>query len=291
MRDPYREIADQIIAELKTGARPWIKQWSETSGLNLPANAVSGRPCSGVNTLLLWTTPRHGWSQPRFLTFAQALEVGDHVRKGEHGFRVVLVKNYVSQSAQASEQEEPHQVRFLKSYVVFNIAQCDGLPDKLTALPKPVNPHQRDAAIDAFIVATGATMQEENIDEAYFDNSKDCIVLPRFEVFRGKAEYYATEFHELIHWTGHAARLYRQLGARLGRSARATEELIAEVGAAFLCAEFSVDGFIPHAAYLEHYLKLLENDTKATFTAASRAQAAVDFPRDLMLREPAQAAE
>jgi antirestriction protein ArdC len=286
MRDIYRTITDQIIAELKTGVRPWVKPWSQTPGLNIPANAVIGRPYSGVNTLLLWTARHHNW-QPRFLTFKQALETGGHVRKGEHGHHIVFVKDLVRQSRDEGD-EETYRVRMMKSYVVFNIAQCDELPDRLTAPPKVLNPDQRDCLVDEFIAATGVRISENAFENtAAYIHTDDVIVMPAFGSFRGQPEYYATIFHELVHSTGHPSRLNRQLGARFGLQSKAAEELIAELGAAFLCAEFSIDGFIPHAAYIESYLQLLENDAKAIFTAASKAQAAVDFLRQKILAEPA----
>src|SRR5262245_30612828 len=195
-RDIYHEVTNGIVAELTAGTRPWVKPWSETPGLNIPANAVTGRPYSGINTLLLWTTRRNGWPQPRFLTFKQALEAGGHVRKGEHGRRVVFVKDLVKKTEE--EEEDLPVIHMLKTFTVFNIAQCDGLPDMLTAPPK--------------------------------------------------------------------------------------------AGAAFLCAEFAIDSFIPHAAYIKNYVKLLEDNPKAIFTAASKAQAAVDYLRQLILVETGRAA-
>jgi len=283
-RDIYQEVTSGIVAELKTGARPWIKPWSETPGLNIPANAVSGRPYSGVNTLLLWTARRNGWPQPRFLTFKQALEAGGHVRKGEHGHHIVFVKDLVKRE---TEGDEPHGFRMLKSYTVFNVDQCEGLPTRLTAPPRPPNPDQRDALIDQFIAATGVRIHESDIEDTagYCGGTLDLVNMPAFKFFRSRAHYYATLFHELVHWTGHPSRLDRQLGTRFGLQSKAAEELIAELGAAFLCAEFSIDGFIPHAAYIENYLELLQNDSKAIFTAASKAQAAVDFLRQRILAE------
>jgi antirestriction protein ArdC len=283
VRDVYREVTDQILAELKNGARPWVR----TPGLNFPCNAVTGRPYSGINTLLLWRTRDHGWPQPRFLTFKQALEAGGHVRKGEHGYHIVFVKNVIRRDDEGND-EEPNRFRFLKSYTVFNLAQCDDLPNKLVTPPQGPNPHRRDVSIDEFITATGAKIQEEiTANWAFYRANDDVIVLPSFKVFRGRPEYYATQFHELIHWTGHPSRLDRQLGARFGTRAKAAEELIAELGAAFLCAEFAIDGFVPDTAYIRHFLELLENDTRAIFTAASKAQAAVDFLRQLILMEKA----
>src|SRR5215467_6939200 len=164
MRDIYKEVAEQIIAELKNGVRPWIQPWSRTPGLNIAANAVTGRPYSGVNQLLLWTARRHGWPQPRFLTFKQALETGGHVRRGEHGFRVYFVKDLQVKDAGDNTAEEleddTRHVRMLKQFVVFNIAQCNELPDKITAPPVPPNRDRRDALIDEFIAATGARIYE-----------------------------------------------------------------------------------------------------------------------------------
>jgi antirestriction protein ArdC len=288
MRDLYREVTDRILIELQAGARPWVQPWSQTPGLNVPANAVTGRAYSGVNTLLLWTARSVGWPQPRFLTFKQALEAGGHVCKGEHGQHVVFVKDL--HVRETDEEEEARVVRMLRSYTVFNIAQCDELPEKITAVPPGPNPDQRNKLIEEFISAIGAKMTETDGDEAYYTAASDLIVLPRFELFRGRAVHSATLFHELIHWTGHPSRLDRQLGARFGTTAKAAEELIAELGAAFLCAEFSIDGIIPHAAYIETYLELFVDDPKAIFTAASKAQAAVDYLRGLVLAEPIRAA-
>jgi len=279
MRDIYQTVTDQIIAELKTGTRPWEKPWSQTPGLNIPANAVSGRPYSGINMLLLWTARHHNWPQPRFLTFKQALEAGGHVRKGEHGHHTVFLKELVERSP---EEDEPRKFRMMKSYTVFNIAQCDDLPDSLTTPPKAPNPHRRDTLIDEFIAATGAKIWEEDTENfaGYAGDTVDLINMPAFKFFQSRVHYYATLFHELVHWTGHPSRLDRQLGARFGLRAKAAEELIAELGAAFLCAEFSIDGLIPHAAYIESYLELLTDDPKAIFTAASKAHL-----RGLILRE------
>jgi antirestriction protein ArdC len=285
VRDIYKEVTEQILDELRNGVRPWLCPWSKTPGLNVPANAITGRAYSGISTLLLWTARRHGWLRPRFLTFKQALEVGGYVRKGEHGQRVVFVK---SLRFRESEEDNERIVRMLRNYVVFNIAQCDELPNKLIVLlDGPFNPDQRDAQIDEFIAATGARFEERDIeDRAFYNWTSDVICVPAFKAFKSKALYAAATFHELIHWTGHVSRLDRHLEVRFGADADAAEELIAELGAAFLCAEFSIDGYVAHAAYIEHFLKLLGNDPKAIFTAASKAQAAVDFLRQKILTEP-----
>ena len=137
MRDLYREATNQILAEIEAGARPWVQPWSQRPGLNVPCNAVTGRPYSGVNTLLLWTARSQGWSQPRFLTFKQAREAGGHVRKGEHGRHVVFVRDFVKRP-DAESSEEPDVIRMLKSYVVFNISQCEDCRTGSPARPGPI---------------------------------------------------------------------------------------------------------------------------------------------------------
>jgi antirestriction protein ArdC len=234
MRNIHQEVTDQIINELKSGVRPWVKPWSQTPGLNIAANAVTGRPYSGVNTLLLWIAQRHDWSQPRFLTFRQALEAGGHVRKGEHGQHVVFVKDLHVREA---EEENPRVVRMLRTYTVFNITQCDELPDKLTAPPKAPNREQRNVLIDEFIAATGAKIWEHDTDNeaCYCGGTLDLINMPAFKFFRGRAEYSATLFHELIHWTGHhlgsiGNKQGASSGFKYGRATGAIEAVIACCG-------------------------------------------------------------
>jgi antirestriction protein ArdC len=174
MFDLYRKITDEIVTELKTGTRPWVKSWSCTPGLNVPCNAITGRPYRGVNLLLLWTARRHDW-QPRFLTFKQALEAGGHVRKGEHGHHVVFVKDLVKRE---SEEDEPTKFRMMKCFTVFNIAQCDKLPEALTAPPKPPNPDQRDALALKFRSArprTGPVTIKNSIASSYPRSSSSGI--------------------------------------------------------------------------------------------------------------------
>jgi antirestriction protein ArdC len=285
MHDLHRRVTDQIIAELAKGVRPWVKPWSETPGLNIPANAVTGRPYSGVNVLLLWSVRQVG-QQPRFLTFKQAKSVGGHVRGGEHGTHVVFVKNI--ERKEDLDCEEPATYRMLKTYTVFNIAQCDNLPETLTAPPPGPNRDQRDQLLQDFVAAIGVRVVESGVaNRASYLLGPDLIAMPLFQTFTNSADYYAVLLHEVGHWTGHPSRLDRRLQERFGSQVYAAEELIAELTAAFLCAEFSIDGVVPQAAdYIGHYLKLLTDDPRAIFTACSKAQEAVDFLRRRLLAEP-----
>jgi antirestriction protein ArdC len=179
----------------------------------------------------------------------------------------------------------------LREYTVFNVEQCEGLPARVMTpgTVKPRNPDERDATIDDFLACSGATIRE-GFGEAYYRPSDDYISMPAFAAFKSAAHYYATTFHELGHWTGHNSRLDRDLCHRFGERAYAAEELIAELCAAFLCAEFSTDGDLRHAGYIESWIGLLKADKRAFFTACSRAQAAADYLRGLALRDEQPAA-
>ena len=286
-RDIYADVSARIIAELERGAAPWVKPWSATPGQNTPQNAVTNRPYSGCNVILLWLARNRGWATPRFLTFKQALEAGGHVRKGEHGTKVYFVKQLQVKDGDG-EEAETRLVPMLREYIVFNVDQCDGLPDRILA-GKPMrvrNPDTRDALADDFLRSTGADIREGQ-GEAYYVHSHDFISMPAFAAFKGAAHFYGTAFHELGHWTGHKSRIDRDLRHRFGERAYAAEELVAELCAAFLCAEFSIDGDLRHAGYIETWVGLLKADRRAFFTACSKAQAAADYLRHLALADPA----
>jgi antirestriction protein ArdC len=281
-RDLYSEVSARIIAELETGAAPWTKPWSATAGRNVPANAVSGRPYSGCNVVLLWMA---GYSTPRYLTFKQALELGGHVRKGEHGTKVYFVKQ-LQVHDKDDDKAEGRVVPMLREYVVFNVDQCEGLPARVMTVGtvKPRNPDERDATIDEFLTCSGANIRE-GFGKVYYRPGDDYISLPSFAAFKSAAHFYGTTFHELGHWTGHKSRLDRDLRHRFGERAYAAEELVAELCAAFLCAEFSLDGDLRRAGYIESWIGLLKEDRRAIFTACSKAQAAADYLRGLALRD------
>jgi antirestriction protein ArdC len=160
-RDLYAEVSARIIAELEAGAAPWVKPWSSTPGANTPCNAVTNRPYSGCNVILLWMARAAGYHTPRFLTFKQALELGGHVRKGERGTKVYFVKQLQIQEA-AEGDTSTRLVPMMWEYTVFNVDQCENLPDSVTA-GKPArirNPDTRDALADEFLRSTGADIRE-----------------------------------------------------------------------------------------------------------------------------------
>jgi antirestriction protein ArdC len=150
-RDLYADVSARIVAELETGAAPWIKPWSATAGMNTPCNAVTNRPYSGCNVVLLWMAQAAGYSTPRFVTFKQALEFGGNVRKGEHGTKVYFVKKLAVQDRDRPDDESATRVvPMLREYTVFNVDQCENLPARVTtsSTVKPRNRDARDATID-----------------------------------------------------------------------------------------------------------------------------------------------
>ena len=208
------------------------------------------------------------------------------MRKGEHGTKVYFVKQLrVTETKEGEEAER--LVPMMREYTVFNVAQCEGLPASIVQ-GKPArvrNPDTRDALADEFLASSGAVIRE-GAGEAYYAPGQDFISMPAFAAFKGADHFYNVAFHELTHWTGHKARLDRDLKGRFGRAAYAAEELIAELGAAFLAAEFSFDGDVRHAGYIETWIGLLRSDKRGFFTAASKAQAAADYLRGLALAQP-----
>lgn len=286
MRDLYREVTDRIVAELKTGAAPWVKPWRATPGQNSPYNVVSRRGYSGINVVLLWVAAeKNGWSQPAYLTFKQAKGLGGTVRGGEHGIQIIFIKRLLVKDRDADPEDDPRQISMMREYTVFNVAQCDGLPEQVTSpvTRAPLNNDERDPLVDEFLADTGADIREGG--EAYYVPSKDFIMMPKFADFKNADSYYNTLLHELGHWTGHKSRLDRAEGmkSRFKDAAYAAEELVAELNAAFLAAEFSINGELRSAGYIEHWIKLLTEDPKAIFTAASKAQRATEYLRELVL--------
>lgn len=290
-RDLYAEVSARIVAELERGAAPWIKPWSANPGANTPCNAATNRPYSGCNVVLLWMARAAGYHTPRFLTFKQALELGGNVRKGEHGTKVYFVKQLQLRDQGADDDASTRLVSMMREYTVFNVDQCDHLPDNIIT-GKPIrvrNPDTRDELADAFLRATGADIREGH-GEACYIPSRDFISMPAFAGFKGADHFYNVTFHEVLHWTGHKSRLDRDLKNRFGSRQYAAEELIAELGAAFLCSEFGFDGDVRSAGYIGNWIELLKADKRAFFTASSRASKAADYLRGLALAEPAERA-
>lgn len=282
-KDVYTRVTDRIIADLEKGVRSWLKPWSAAH----PAGSVTrplrhnGTPYRGVNVVLLWgEAMEKGYSAPLWMTYKQAQELGGQVRKGEKGSLVVFANSITRTETNERGEDTEREIPFMKGYTVFCVEQIDGLPAHY--YPLPVNPlplSERIEKADRFLAGTGAQIRYGG-DSAYYAPGPDVIQLPPFERFRDRESFYSTALHESCHWSGAKSRLDRSFNAkRFGDSGYAREELVAELGAAFLCADLGITPEIreDHAAYLGHWLDVLREDKRAIFSAAAHAQRAADF--------------
>ena len=278
--DLYSNVTARIVAALERGVAPWVRPWS--TGIDtLPMNAGTKRPYRGVNVVLLaLEVQAHGYPLNRWVTYRQALELGGQVRRGERGTTVAFWKlRKIGATVDAyPDQGEPdlHErvIPLLRAYTVFNVAQTEGLPAAITATSRPT--WEPEAKAEELLLMWGAEIRHGGA-LAYYQPRTDEIHLPLRQAFAAADSYYATALHELTHWTSHASRCDRQLGQRFGDDAYAAEELIAEMGSAFLCAHCRIDGQLQHSAYLDHWLRVLRTDKRAIFVAATRAQQASDY--------------
>jgi antirestriction protein ArdC len=297
--DVYQRITHRIVAELEQGVRPWLKPWNaeHAAGRITRPLRANGIPYQGINVLMLWgESVAKGYSAPIWLTFKQALELGGHVRKGEHGSLVVYADRIRRTELDVDTGEEAErEIPFLKGYTVFNAEQVEGLPSHFYAVAAPrLDPVQRIEKAESFFAATRAEIRHGG-NMAYYSVTHDFVQMPPFESFRDAESYYATLAHECTHWTRHATRLEREFGRkRWGDEGYAMEELVAELGSAFLSADLDLtpQPREDHAAYIASWLKVLKNDKRAIFTAASHAQRAADYLNGLQQAAPlAEAAE
>ena len=275
MSTPYDVITDRILAQLEAGTVPWRKPWNGKAGM--PKNLVSGKEYRGINVFLLHSL---GYESPYFLTFRQAKKLGGHVSKGEKGCPVVFWK-LLEVDRNDDGEATTRRVPMLRYYTVFNVAQCEGIDAPTLDVPErkhePVQAAQ--ATVEAMPHRPGIV---HGYTGAAYSPRTDIVRMPKPGRFESSEAYYKTLFHELTHSTGHSSRLNRNVDLKLaafGSSDYSREELVAEMGAAFLCGETGIlDAQIGQsAAYIAGWLKALKNDRKMVVTAAAQAQKAVDF--------------
>jgi antirestriction protein ArdC len=296
-KDVYTRVTDRIIADLEKGIRTWLKPWSvaHTAGRISKPLRHNGTPYQGMNVLLLWGEAMdRGFVAPIWMTFKQALELDAHVRKGERGSLVVYANRITKTETNDKGEDTEREIPFMKGYTVFNVEQIEGLPSHYYAKPEtPLPLSERIETVEAFMVNTQAVIHHGG-NRAFYAPARDAIQLPPFEAFKDKESYYATALHELTHWTKHERRLERDFSAkRFGDQGYAREELVAELGAAFLCADLGITPEIrdDHAAYLGHWLEVLKEDKRAIFSAAAHAQRAADFLHGLQPQTQQEAEE
>lgn len=281
--DVYSRVTSRIVEQLEKGVRPWLKPWSaENAGARITrALRHNGLPYRGVNVLLLWDEAiEKGYASNTWMTYRQAQELKGQVRKGEHGSLVVFADRFKKTETNDQGQDVEKEIPFMKGYTVFNVEQIEGLPENYYV--KPQAPGEKLPLIEKaeeFFKATGATFRHGG-NKAYYSPSIDLIHLPCPESFKDAESYAATKAHELTHWTKHPSRLDRDFGRkRFGDEGYAKEELVAELGAAFLCADLSITPEVreDHAAYIGHWLEALKGDKHFIFSAAAHAQRALDY--------------
>ncbi|MET1756473.1 zincin-like metallopeptidase domain-containing protein [Novosphingobium sp. RD2P27] len=272
--DLYQAVTDDILSMLEAGTKPWAKPWSGGATIPLRHNGI---PYRGINILSLWASAmRRGFASPYWLTFKQALELGGNVKKGSKGTTVVYANKLVIKD---EETDDERRIPFLKRYTVFNAEQIEGVDGKYPSPPAIIsNPDTRDEELEVMFGRIDADLRHGG-SAAFYHIRDDYIQMPAFEAFHTGDDYYATLAHEATHWAGAERRLNRKTLTSTSRADYARDELVAELGAAFLGATigFKVEEREDHAAYIEHWLSALRNDKRAIFEAAREAQNAADY--------------
>ena len=281
-RNIYKEVTQMVIDALKKGVGPWIRPW-KTATTGGHRNAFYGRTYRGINVLLLniaaW---KRGFTSNLWLTYKEAKKLGGYVRPGEKGTTVIFwkfvevqEKDHEGKPVYDAETGEPvvKKVPFARAYTVFNVEQCENLclPERTEEKVSPAD----------FLVSAERLLSLPRIrwgGQAAYYPAQDIIVLPPRRAFRSRDDFYATAFHEITHWTGHPSRLNRDLSGRFGDRAYAMEELVAEMGSAFLGAHVGLKiQELQHPEYIGSWIRVLKKDTRAIFTAARKAQEACDW--------------
>jgi len=279
---PYQVITDRIIEMLERGVIPWRRTWSKVSD---PKNLNSGKEYRGINTFMLSAAgAAFGYTSPYWITFRQAKERGGNIRRGEKGMPIIFYKLLEVEredEPQPNEDEDSHKIPMIRYSTVFNVEQCDGID-----YPTPEIVNLDFNPIEACEEVVQSMPRPPTIKHggtrAAYSSAQDCIMMPQQNLFETAEEYYCTLFHELVHSTGHDSRLNRdeiQKPSKYGSSAYAKEELVAEMGSAFLCSKAGIDSQVIEnsAAYINSWTNRLKQDSKLLIGAASQAQKAADY--------------
>lgn len=283
-RDLHREITKRFIDALEADRIPWIKPWKCVSSYAdpFPVNAATERRYRGINIPILWSTAiERGYTRDRWLTYRQVMKAGGHVRRGERGTPVVFYRTVETKTDDNDpESDKPKTFRVARTFTLFNVEQCEALPESI--MGKAViesQPSTEFPDVDAMVSRCGAKIRHGG-DTATFLPSADVIQMPPAQIFESPEHYYSTLLHELTHWSGHKKRLNRPGIVEthpFNSQPYAFEELVAEIGSAFLCAEFGIKGDLRHESYVQSWIKLMEDKPRAIFQASAAAQSAFEF--------------
>jgi len=277
-RDVFQKVTDQIVKAIEDGAGSYRMPWRTSGGFpSSPINAVTKRPYRGINILVLWALAQEkSYKSGTWATYKQWQELGAQVRKGEKSANVVFWKFFEKkQDSEGVESPTSKRIPMARDYWVFNSDQVEGYR-KLEEIP--FSKEERIEQAEEFFRAVGVEITDGG-NGAFYRPADDAVFMPPFSAFKEALFYYSVLSHETTHWTGAPHRLNRDMSHRFGTEGYAMEELVAELGAAFLCAELGLpsDPRKDHAPYISSWLKALKNDKRAIFTAAAKAQEAVDF--------------
>lgn len=282
-------VTANIIDALNNGIKPWTQPWDNSAALGLPLRH-NGAAYRGFNVLALWTVAaERQFTHRHWFSFKQAQALGAHIRRGERATHVTFYSTQTTEAenerADKGTSDAPKLSAILRSYAVFNTAQIENLPAHFYATPSPVT-NCDDAGLTTRFARVPAHLTHGGA-RACYDPVTDTIHLPPRQSFVSTAQYFATRLHELAHWSGHPTRLARDAFTTPGvrtTAAYAREELVAELTAAFLGAELGlpVDHIECHAAYLDHWLKVLDREPGALLAAARNAQRAADYLRPFL---------
>jgi antirestriction protein ArdC len=286
-QDICENITASIIKELEAGVMPWSKPWKGTGGPVMPLRHTGTR-YRGINILILWAAAEaEGYRSAHWMTFKQAQEYGGCVRRGEKATQIVYADRVVKTETNETGENVERNFSFLKSYSVFNTQQIEGLPEQFTiselGFSENENEHIKDWAAYAKTQSWFDAIPAEIIhrgERAVYIPSLDRIELPAPGAFFTPESYFSTRAHETVHWTKTEKRLNRDFGAaRFGDEGYAMEELVAEIGAAFVIAQLGHQPAVreDHAPYIAVWLKVLKRDSKAILTAAAKASDALDY--------------
>lgn len=276
MSTTYKEITEQIIAAIEDGAsgKDWRMPWHVAGG-GMPVNVASKKPYRGINTLSLWCAAKdRGYASSEWGTLRQWNAEGGRVRKGERSSLVVFWKPIEGGSDAGEDGDETSTKRFaLRVFYAFNRDQIDGLD-----VPAPVVAPRDPMAADRLVNAAGVNVRFGG-GRAFYDMRADRVTMPIAAAFESVEAFQSTLLHEAAHWTGHESRLNREFGKRFGDKAYAFEELVAELSAAFLCADLGIASKprLDHAQYVESWLSVLKGDNRAIFTASAAASRAAEY--------------
>lgn len=284
--DLYQQITDSIISIIEAGRTGDGITWAQDAAGGMPVNFKTNAAYRGINTLILWSAARaNGYSSNAWLTYKQAAELGGQVRKGEKAELCVFFKMLEIEDKEAETTEDgKKEIPMASPFWVFNLDQIDGIEKPQANTLR--NDWEQVEAAEAILKASGAKINEQG-QKAFYRPSTDEITMPERARFASAKDFYSVALHELTHWTGAKHRLNRDFSGRFGSEAYAFEELIAELGSAFLNSEigFLASQIPNHASYIDSWLKVLKGDKRAIFTAASQASKAHSFIMNLVQPE------